>query len=877
MRRSLAVLTAAGLLSTGIIPALVSPALADHRTGHPHPDPAPVVTDNSPPIIHPEVSGTRGDNDWYTSDVTITWRVTEPHSTVTSAPCSTVSITTDQAETTYTCSATSAGGTASRSVVVKRDATSPVVTLGGGPSGPVYEGEVAPAPTCTASDATPGSGLADADPNLVNAQPCVVSGYATSVGSHMVTASAKDLAGNAAVRAEQSYSVLDDVSAPTISPSVTGTLGGGDWYTSDVSVSFAVTESETPSSLQKTGCLSARITSDQDSLNYSCSASSLGGSAPMQTRAVKRDATAPTDVALSTGGPMNGATYTTATVPAAPTCTATDTRSGLARCEVGGYSTADGTHTLTATAYDIAGNWAIGTVTRTYNIVNDTTPPVITPTIVGTEGDNDWYTSNVKVTWVLTDGESAITSQTGCGEVNVITDQSSTTYTCSATSSGGTASVPVTVKRDATAPTVSAGQPTGTPGLDDWYTTDVTVPFTASDLGSGLLDATQASFNVTSSTTGSAVTIPSGTIKDNAGNTNSASVAVKIDKVDPTITAALDKGAATSGWFNASTGAPTVSYICTVGGSTIGACPASHTFAEGENQSHSGTVTAASGRSATAGVTNVDVDLTAPSISGSNIVNETWRNTDLSQSFIASDTTSGLATATDSAFTLTATAESTSATTPTTVSKTVGDTAGNTSTRSLSALIDRTLPTVSLVGAPANGSTVWTTQAAPTCSASDALSGLAGACTVTGFGTTVGNHTVTATAMDKAGNTATVSSTYTIRELTHAGFFQPVDMNGVYNTVKGGSTVPLKFTLAINGVNQSDLGLVTAFTSNVTSCSTSAQVDDVEIVTTGNTALRYESGQFIQNYKTASGAGTCYRATATLADGDKITALFKLK
>ena len=45
-------------------------------------------------------------------------------------------------------------------------------------------------------------------------------------------------------------------------------------------------------------------------------------------------------------------------VPAAPTCTGTDQLSGPAGCPVTGYSTAVGTHTLTATATDLAGNTA---------------------------------------------------------------------------------------------------------------------------------------------------------------------------------------------------------------------------------------------------------------------------------------------------------------------------------------------------------------------------------------------------------------------------------------------------------------------------------------------------------------------------------------
>jgi hypothetical protein len=64
------------------------------------------------------------------------------------------------------------------------------------------------------------------------------------------------------------------------------------------------------------------------------------------------------------------------------------------------------------------------------------------------------------------------------------------------------------------------------------------------------------------------------------------------------------------------------------------------------------------------------------------------------------------------------------------------------------ASIDKTPPTVSL--------------AAPTCSASDALSGLDGSCGVTGYSTTVGTHTVSANATDKAGNSASASATYTV-------------------------------------------------------------------------------------------------------------------
>lgn len=85
----------------------------------------------------------------------------------------------------------------------------------------------------------------------------------------------------------------------------------------------------------------------------------------------------------------------------------------------------------------------------------DTTPPVITPIVSGTLGNNGWYTSNVTVSWDVTDPQSAITSTSGCGTSTVVTDTAGTTFACTATSAGGTASVSVTIQRDTTAPTVA--------------------------------------------------------------------------------------------------------------------------------------------------------------------------------------------------------------------------------------------------------------------------------------------------------------------------------------------------------------------------------------------------------------------------------------
>jgi hypothetical protein len=111
------------------------------------------------------------------------------------------------------------------------------------------------------------------------------------------------------------------------------------------------------------------------------------------------------------------------------------------------------------------------------------------------------------------------------------------------------------------------------------------------------------------------------------------------------------------------------------------------------------------------------------------------------------------------------------------------------------------------------------------------------------------------------------------------GFYQPVDMNGVVNTVKGGSTVSLKFEVFDGLTELTDTAIVTMSVKQIT-CVSGSPTDAIEeIVATGGTGLRYDttSGQFVFNWKTPKKAGACYAVTATTTDGSSVTALFKLK
>jgi hypothetical protein len=153
-------------------------------------------------------------------------------------------------------------------------------------------------------------------------------------------------------------------------------------------------------------------------------------------------------------------------------------------------------------------------------------------------------------------------------------------------------------------------------------------------------------------------------------------------------------------------------------------------------------------------------------------------------------------------------------------------------------------------------------------------------CLVSGRLTTVGTHTLTATATDNAGRTSTATRTYTVLAWTLKGFYQPVDMNGVWNTVKNGSTVPLKFNIFAGTTELTDTASVKSLTASPVTCGdASAPADEIEALATGGTTLRYDTtgGQFIYNWQTPKLVGKCYSLSVTTQDGSKLTALFKLK
>jgi hypothetical protein len=126
---------------------------------------------------------------------------------------------------------------------------------------------------------------------------------------------------------------------------------------------------------------------------------------------------------------------------------------------------------------------------------------------------------------------------------------------------------------------------------------------------------------------------------------------------------------------------------------------------------------------------------------------------------------------------------------------------------------------------------------------------------------------------------AYVNGTLTVQAWSLLGFYRPVDMNGVLNVVKGGSTVPLKFEVFAATELTDPAFVVESFVQIKVNCDTSATINEIEVTSTGGTSLRYDAtaGQFVQNWQTPKTAGACYVVKMTTKDGSSLSANFKLK
>jgi hypothetical protein len=328
-----------------------------------------------------------------------------------------------------------------------------------------------------------------------------------------------------------SLQILDST-PPVITPTVTGTLGGDGWYTSDVHVSWTVVDPESGIS-SRSGCDPTNIVADTAGLTLTCAATSGGGDASRSVT-IKRDATKPTVAAASTT-PANLAGWNNTDVNIHFSCA--DALSGIASCPADQSLTTEGNavSSTAATAADRAGNVSLPSNVVTVKI--DKTPPTVHASATTADGAN--YSAG---TWTNQD----VTVHSTCADAlsGVATCSADQTFSLEgvSTSSGGASDVagnlasatfgPIEI--DKTAPTISFSGNIGT------YDVDQTILITcaANDALSGIAATScpaVASGPATQfvGTTTSTTTTITATARDNAGNASTATTTFTV-----TVTAA---------------------------------------------------------------------------------------------------------------------------------------------------------------------------------------------------------------------------------------------------------------------------------------------------------------------------------------------------
>ena len=305
--------------------------------------------------------------------------------------------------------------------------------------------------------------------------------------------------------------VAADATPPVITYSFSGAAGNDEWYRSDVTVTWYVSDPESIYSASSE-CLSpAPMTASGDT--RSCSATSPGGTSSVTTKPVKIDKTPPSGVsAAAARGPDSNGWYTS---PVGVSFSGSDSDSGIAGCTSTTYGGPDsGSASVSGSCTDNAGN-ASGSVS--FGLRYDGSGPSIDVAASrGPDGDG-WYRSPVSFSASGSDGASGLAGCSGASYGGPDTSSTSLTASCR-DNAGNTSSRSIQVKYDATPPDVTGAALDRAPDNGDWYTHPVTVTFAGADGLSGLAGCTAAPYG---GPDGDPATV-AGTCRDKAGNTSAA-------------------------------------------------------------------------------------------------------------------------------------------------------------------------------------------------------------------------------------------------------------------------------------------------------------------------------------------------------------------
>jgi len=480
--------------------------------------------------------------------------------------------------------------------MVPADTTPPTITAtpDRAPNGATwYNADVKYTFTCTDNDG--GSGV-----NTCPAEKTV----STEGKDQSFTVEATDKAGNKGSLTVSSINI--DKTKPIITAGApTGQAGENGWYLGDVSVTFTCADNLSG----VVACPRAKTTTGEGTglaINSGVVKDLAGNEAASVSGGTYNvDKTNPTITGAADRDP-NAAGWYNAAVKVTFTCG--DAISGVASCTPEKTLDEGANQSVTGTVTDKAGRTT--PVPATVSGINiDTTKPTLTFTRTAANGAG-WNNSDVTVTFGCDDNLSAVAS---CAGSTVVTKEGADqTVTGTATDKAGNqASLKVeNINIDKTAPVIKGSR---TPGANSygWNNGDVTVSFACSDALSGSASCT-APIILSDEGAGQSAT---GTVTDKAGNSATDKVEnINIDRTAPTIALSTRTAANAAGWNKTDV---TATFACDGGISGMVSCEPVTVSTEGKDQSVTRTVQDKAGNSASLKVSDINIDKTAPTFSGS--------------------------------------------------------------------------------------------------------------------------------------------------------------------------------------------------------------------------------------------------------------------
>src|SRR6267378_66797 len=412
----------------------------------------------------------------------------------------------------------------------------------------------------------------DGGPWTIFSQPFVVS----ADGIHSLDFNATNGAGlNEAVH---HLVIKIDTAAPASTSALAGTLGSNGWYISPVTVSLHATDNTSG-----VANISVRVdggswtlyaapfilTEGQHLVEYHAT-DVAGLSDSVHSRTVHIDTTAPLSTAAASGTLGLNGWYIS---PVTLSLNASDPTSGVAsisyRVNGGAWQTysspfllGDGVHLVEYYATNNAGPVQI---TKSLSVAVDTVAPLTTAALSGIAGANGWFVSPVTVSLNASDATSGIANTSyrvdggawlAYGGSFVVSDGLHTLQYFSIDLAGhieATHSQAINV--DTTPPTTTASL-SGTTGANGWYISNVVVSLSSSDPQSGVASVHVRIDGGSWATYTGPITLTDGThvveyyAANNAGLAEAShSLAILVDTVPPTTSAALSGTLGANGWY----------------------------------------------------------------------------------------------------------------------------------------------------------------------------------------------------------------------------------------------------------------------------------------------------------------------------------------